>query len=516
MRKYITFLMISLFLTTFVGCEEAWENHYGVQPETVDQSVWDVLKNEQNLSSFVNYMEQFNFDSIFDYNDVYTFFIPTNEAFAEYLKTNEVTKANIGYHILRHFIQPNNITGKRKIQTLMLKFAQFENSGDHYLFDDIPVTFSSPLYRDGRYFTIESVATPHLSLYEYIGVNIPTLKQYIDELDSIILDKELSKPLGFDEEGNTIYDSVISVINLFEEEYFEVSKEFRLKTATLAFPKQDKYNAALTNMALKLGGNYKSHEDISLEWQHDILIPYLLEHGVFENLREPNDFAVDSMKNILGDSIFVFYRPVDRTICSNGYAYDYREFEVRDSLFMSPLRTEGESMVNPIGQNRFSWHDSVKVISSQTFVPGVSRFVGGASNDTSLYLLFPNKYEGTFSVEFNSEPIFPRRYLMVVRTHMDYGGIYDIYVNDELVKTFDYYDYVRFRGVMPSAVSGIRHIAVGRYNKFDFWVDNITDYGKAKIRFDYRGPTNISYSGLFIDYVELVPESMTHVITRNP
>jgi hypothetical protein len=357
-------------------------------------------------------------------------------------------------------------------------------------------------------------------LYEYIAKNIPVLRNYIDKQDSIVLDKELSKPIGFDDEGNIVYDSVVTIINLFEEEFFEVSEEFRVKTATLAFPKQDLYNNALTQMALNLGGDYTSYKDISLEWQEEVLIPYLLEHGVFQNMREIGEFATDSMKNILGDSVFVFYRPTDKVVCSNGYAYNFTDFEILDSLYMSALRTEGEFLVETIGMNRFAWHDSVKVTSSQTFTP-TNSFVNTASNDTVMLVNFPKKFDGQFELEFKSEPLFPRRYLVLVRTHMDYGGIYNIYINDELVKTFDWYDYARARGGIINSVTGVRFIPQGRFNKFDFWLENQTEYGQAVVRFEYVGPgvspTTVDINnGLMIDYIEFLPENKIDDITKNP
>jgi hypothetical protein len=93
---------------------------------------------------------------------------------------------------------------------------------------------------------------------------------------------------------------------------------------------------------------------------------------------------------------------------------------------------------------------------------------------------------------------------MVVRTHMDIGGIYDIYVNDELVVTMDYYDYVLSYGIWPS-VTGDRYIPQGRFNSFDCYVESITEFGKAKIRFEYREPGRVVSNGLVIDYIEFIP-----------
>ncbi|MBN1927827.1 MAG: fasciclin domain-containing protein [Prolixibacteraceae bacterium] len=515
MKRYI-FIIIALATAFFTGCEEYWENHYNDIPETVDQQLWETIKSDPNASSFVAFMEQFRLDTLFNYNDVFTLFVPDNDAFASFQAGNVVDTTVLTYHILKHFLNPVNVKSAKKIQTLRLKFAQFERKNGEYLFDNIPITYTSPLYKDGRYFIIDEVALPKPSLYEYISMYIPALKTYIDDKDSIALDKELSKPLGFDEEGNTIYDSVITVINLFEEEYFEVSEEFRVKTATLVFPKEDLYNNGLAEMATKLGiGN--SAEDIPEEWQQDVLIPHLIHSGLFPNLLEPGAFARDSVKNILGDSAFINYQPVEKTICSNGYAYNYSRFSVPDTLFETPMRSEGEKFLRTIGKDRYTWNDSIVTVinSDQTFVPE-AQHITGTSNDSIMIVNFPDNYTGQFTIEFETEPVFPRRYLMLIRTHMDYGGIYDIYVNDKLLKTIDYYEFTRLRGVVPSAVDGVSHVKVGRFIKFDFWVDNITEYGKVRVRFDYRGPANIRGSALFLDYFELVSEAKVNTITKNP
>lgn len=515
MKRYIYIVLVTLFIAGITGCDETWNEHYITQSETVDQNVWEAIKGNADVSKFVELVEKFELDSLFDdkYNDVYTLFVPTNEAINNYV--GEVTMEGVAYHILHYYIQPNTISGKRKIQTLLLKFAQFENANQELFYDGIPVVERSPLFQNGRYFTISAVATPKPSLYEYIAENNPALKRFIDEQDSIILDKEASKPLGFDNEGNTIYDSVITVINLFEEEYFEVSEEFRLKTATLVFPRKELYEAALTKMALNIGSGYTSYLDIAEEWQQDVLIPRLLERGVFENQRELFEFQRDTLKNILGNDVIIDYRPVDKTLCSNGYAYDYAEFEILDSLYLSPLKTEGESLLKTLGKDRFTWNEDVKVNSSETFVPNGDN-VTTASNDSILKVTFPNKFDGQFVLEFKTEPLFPRRYLFVIRTHMDYGGIYDIYVNDELVKTFDWYDFTRYRGIINSQVSGVRYIAEGRYNMFDFWVDNITEYGAATVRFEYKGPGQVRYNGLVLDYLECNTEAMLDNIDKHP
>jgi len=78
-------------------------------------------------------------------------------------------------------------------------------------------------------------------------------------------------------------------------------------------------------------------------------------------------------------------------------------------------------------------------------------------------------------------------------------------VNDELITTFDYYDYAIYWGGIINSVTGDYLIPEGRFNKFDMYVDNLTEFGRAKVRFEYIGPGNVSTQGLVIDYIEFLP-----------
>ena len=144
------------------------------------------------------------------------------------------------------------------------------------------------------------------------------------------------------------------------------------------------------------------------------------------------------LKNILGDSIVIDYQPVEKTICSNGYAYNYHNFKVPDTLYAGSTRMEGEWLLKNIGINRYTWNEDVIVRNDVSFQP-VKELVPAASNDTIMKVSFTRGYSGNFSLEFNVDNLFPRKYLMIFNTHINVGGIYEIYMNGQLVKTFDYY-----------------------------------------------------------------------------
>ncbi len=498
-----------VLLLGIISCEPRWEEHYQVESETVNMNLWEAVQLDPNLSLYAQYMKEFNYDTLFQTDNPYTLFIPDNDAFTLLTDTGTVTRALLDYHISLHFIQSRHISGKKKIQTLAEKFALFENANGGLYFDGIELQTESPLYLNGKYYVMGQAAIPRPNIYEYFSVENPILTDYIDSYDTIILDKELSRPIGFDEFGNTIYDTVSQVFNIWEDEFFPVSEEFRAKTATLVFPGEDDYNAALTEMAEVLGDLYVDYRDIPLGWQYDVLIPYLLERQVFENMVEPEEFIPPplprklKMKNILGDSVYIKYMPKDKFLCSNGYAYNYTDFAVPDTLFNGPTRIEGESLVRPIGINKYAWRPEVKVASGLSFTP-IREYSSTSSNDSIVRVSFTKGYSQNFSLQLKIKTLFPRRYLMVVRTHMFVGGIYDIYVNDELVMNIDYYDYVLNRELWYS-VTGVRYRPEGTYNRFDCWVDNKNEYGNTTLKFVYVGPGKVASNGLIIDYIDFVP-----------
>lgn len=509
MKFRLGILLIGIFGVLAIGCNKQWDEYYNKYPETVNQNVWDALQAEPQVSEFVEIIKELQIDTIFKSDISYTIIAPTNEALSNYEGSNELGDVKVKYHIFTHFINSISVVGKRKVQTLTEKFALFERYGNEVMIDGIKVKQESPLYLNGKFFIMDEVVEPKPNLYEFYELTNPVLSNYIDTQDTIILDKEKSKPLGFDEFGNTIYDTVSVIENKFEWEYFEVKQEFRNYSGTIVFPKEEDYNEALNVVAEALGDKYVDHNDIPLEWQTEVLLPHLFTQGIFLNMLEPEEFEWGSetdtakLQNILGDSIIIDYVPTDKTLCSNGYAYNYEEFTIPDSLYNGAIIQEGEWLLEETGINKYSWREKVTAESDIPLVPH-QEYIATASNDSILRVLFPNGYAGGFSVEFESPRLFPRKYVLAIRTHMDIGGIYDIYVNDVLVKTFDYFDYVYYRGIIYS-VTGERFIPQGRFNKFDMYVDNLEEYGKAKIRIEYKGPGSVGGNGLIIDYLEFIP-----------
>lgn len=506
--KIFAFILLSITLS-FVSCTEEWEGHYGNYSKRANSRIWDTLTTIPKYSEFVKYIKHTDLDTVIKSSNPKTLFIPSNQAFEDYLQGdtagfNETMK----YHITSFLFMVNHIRDKRKLQTLSEKYALIENLNNIYHFDGIEIINSSPLYMDGKYYELSDVVEPKPSLYQYMKYNNPAFQEYIDTKDSIVLNKEESKPVGIDESGKTIYDSVTTVVNLFEEEYFAISEEFRDLSATIIIPNQSTYENALDDMAEEIGGDYNSHEDIPIKWQDEVLIPRLLNKGIYGGLKDPTDFRGEKTANIQGDSILTDFEidPISRVICSNGLIYDYASFSVGDTLYKEKT-LEGETLIDPIGLGRFAWDDEkVNVDGDLGFQP-VKQKVPGASNDSILNVDFSFDYQEGYSVSFKLKNVFPAEYRLVWRTNFRTSGKYAIYVNGEKIKLgitgYEEFDTYNLNNGFFSVLGYKLWPDSKGYCNLDGWVNNITEFGDVTIKLEYLGPGSSSENGLNIDYIAL-------------
>jgi len=367
--------------------------------------------------------------------------------------------------------------------------------------DAIPVKYTSPLYLDGKYYELLGAAFPRPNLFVYTERNCQFIKKYIDSRDSVFLDLELSQPIGFDPVGNTIYDSVFGNVNLFEQEYFPVSEEFRDKNATFILFSQEQYSAALDQMASAIG-TPGGGTGISEKWQLEELMPVLMEATMFEGMLEYSDLMKGRLESITGDTVDIDYMNIDpdsRFICSNGQAYLYREFSIDSSFYLGGIRVEGESLIDTLGIGTWTWKEGVEATGTPVSPIGIGSSI--ASGGSSLIAPFSRGFTGEFSLQFTLKNILPMRYRLIWGANSRPSGLFAIYVNDEYIGEFDSF---KFRSTVQSVTEEYFRPNEG-FNRKDFWIENLTEFGDVNIRFEYLGPGSQENNALNIDYVELIP-----------
>jgi uncharacterized surface protein with fasciclin (FAS1) repeats len=503
MKPYLLLAMV-LVLITF-ACKEDWDAHYTPTEETVNMNVWEAIQQEANFSLFADFLLKNGLDTILGGNQQYTLFIPTNDAFNAIPDTVEITA-----FLMNHLISPNvvnirYIETSKQLQTLSGKFALIQNVMGTYYFDDVEVTDRSPLFLNGRYYELNQMPVAKPNIQEYFNNFLPVMANYVSMQVYDSLDKSLSTPIGFDEDGNTIYDSVFITISPFEEKYFPISEESRENYATFVLFSQEQYNSALDEMAEEIGGVYTSHKDIPASWQTTTLLPSVLDNGIFENRLSYEQLADPNLLNINGQPVTLDVNNVNTESAipsSNGLLYGFYDFSIADSLYLGEARIEGESLVDSIGSNKYAWKEDV-IVSGEIFEP-IATNTEGASGNKCLVVSMGRSFSGNFSIEIKFRNIFPGRHRLEWRANYRPSGAYKIFVNDEELAQYDTYN---LRNPLISVTGEIYRPTSAGLNTIDFWVENLTEYGDVSVRFEYLGSGDSNINGLFIDYVSLVPES---------
>lgn len=503
--------ILVLFALMISGCSNDWEEHYESAREIVDVKLWDTLQNMPEYSEFVKYIKQFKLDTILSSPNTKTLFVPRNEVFDKFFEGDTIGFAEtMRYHIVPTLFMMRNVHENYRLQTLEKKYINIARRFYGYYVNDVEVLYSSPFFLDGNYYEIDSVLIPKPNLYQYLARNMPSFRKFVDSRDSIVLDREKSRPLYFNEQGQTVYDSVVTITNLFEEEYFAISEEYANISATLVLPDQNSYDVALDEMAGILGGQFNSHIDIPVDWQHSELIPLLFNKGIYGGLLEPFDFSKERIANIIGDSILIDFDidPNSRSVTSNGIVYNYLSFSVGDSLYRDK-KYEAEDFVEPIGLGKYVWNNNTVKLEGNSLFQPIEQRVIGASNDTIVNVKFSRAFNGSYSVTFKLKRIFPNRYRLVWRTNYRTSGVYSLYVNDKQVliglMEEEEFDTSELSNGFFSVLGYKLYPDSRGFCNLDGWAV-IEQYGDVTIKFEYRGPGNSNDNGLNIDFIQLLAE----------
>lgn len=505
-RRVSAFLtvVIILVLNLFIlGCEETWDEHYSASDPLIGKLLWDEIQLNDDFSLFSEYIIENNLDTILTSNQQFTLFIPDNEAFNKIPDTTDINLFLLNHLIIPNMFSLRNIESIAKIQTLSGKFALIEKTDSAFYFDGSEIIGNSPVYLNGRYYQVEDFPFAKSNFNEYFRNNLPSIYNYINNQIYDSLDKKLSTPIRI-ENGKTIYDSVFFSISPFEKKYFPISQESRQDFATFILFNQEQYDSALDVMAEKLGSAFNSHDDIPLSWQEAVLFPIIFDNGIFDNALSLEQLKDPNLLNIRGENVILDpdnINPESKIECSNGYIYEVYDFQVPDSLYLGEVKIEGESLVDSIGQDKYSWKDYIS-LSGEFFEP-VRLNSGQASGNGYLVVSMDRSFSGEYSVEIPFRNIFPGRYRLEWRANYRPSGVFKIFVNDVEVGQYDTYN-LRLPLISVTGDVIYRPSSAG-FNTVDFWVENITEFGDVNIRFEFVESGASTVDGFIIDYVSLIP-----------
>lgn len=244
----IAILLGSLFL---YSCTDDWDSHYSEQQQiinnvnvtVVNTAILDYLKSESDLSSMNElFNETGSIDSMKTRDQLFTILVVKNEN----ASTNYPDKKYLAQsHISDVSLSPANLSDGQRIlmwHGKYLNVSKQENEDGETIisFNNSKVSKIIKL-KDGYIYELESYVDSPQSMYEFIenlGEDYSIFKGLVQSKNKKVFDKKASLPVGVDDTGSTVYDSVFVVTNsYFTAKGLDLMSESI--TATLLLPSNE-------------------------------------------------------------------------------------------------------------------------------------------------------------------------------------------------------------------------------------------------------------------------------------
>jgi len=412
-------LTIGLLASLFAACNP-WDEHVKVNNSNLDASVIDVLKQQADLSTFVQVLEKTGYDSVIINAQSYTIFAPTNGAWTGIdLNNIELLRGYVKNCVaFQSFPIVSDAFAVSKIKMLNGKWLPTAGNS----IDGIAVGEHNILAANGVIHKTASLLVPKMNIWEYLNQDAfkdyPQVKFLKSQTDSV-MDMDLSYQLGLDRNGRPIYDTAWVQRNEWLSRY-GINKE----DSTYSFLILDE--STFERMKLK----YKPYFTVNRTTYDPVLLAYLSDlDPVATDLQVTREISRDMILlpvNIANgdtvlsvDGVKVIIPPssidVDYT-ASNGKVYEIGNVDVKMyQNKVKEIRIEAENYVgatmpySTISKRMYSWASGgYDIVVSGRNVVGANSYwayaTTGTTNTPTLYCTNVNNAALKYTPTLNSVP----------------------------------------------------------------------------------------------------------------
>lgn len=223
--KFRTISLFILALGLLVGCNTAWDKYFDQAGKYEGDAVsplnlLEYLKTQENYSEFVALLEKSGVAPVLAKNQVLTVWAITNENIPEEVRTaDSLTLLQFVKNHINNVALYKSKLGARRVHTLAGKILQTKLDEEVYSIDEVTITRMNQICQNGVVHELkDGVLTPKMNIYEYmmsLGDECSIFRDTLNAYNDTIFDRENSLPLGENEVGNTVYDSVFIIKNPF-------------------------------------------------------------------------------------------------------------------------------------------------------------------------------------------------------------------------------------------------------------------------------------------------------------
>lgn len=343
MKKIISKLCVLLFL--LAGCQENWSDYYtqtegGDTDASATANLLDQLKSVPEYSKFVELLEETKVSEELSRNQVLTVWAPTNASMpAEVATMSEKDKITLcKNHINYVALYNTKLTDGKVIKTLAGKNLIIkENGADQFSFDGQEVTKLNQNCTNGVIHEINGWLMPRKNIFEYIledaGPEYSIIRDSLLARCDTVFKPGLSFPLGVDELGNTLYDSVFVIENSLLEYKSDIRSEDEDFTMFLPTDQCIKNMYQEMNDYFANSGSFMTQRDSTkfFGW----ILRSIIHQGKIDtyagNFTSPYGYEWRSEKQLIAPGGYKSF--------SNGYVYEVEKIHIPKFMYLTSMKS---------------------------------------------------------------------------------------------------------------------------------------------------------------------------------
>ena len=480
--KKTRFIIIQLALA-FTACNinPVWDDYYaGGNSNASESALIKELEQVKDISLFVDAIRQYELDTVFSNEKLYTILAPSNEAFK--MIANEIAGDTMQMKriLLFHCFEgktPYDSYTTGEITSLSNKRMKinFDEQGAVIWGDGARALQTNRILESGILHVVDKVSFPGMNLYEYISSNsdLKAVKSYIENRIDVYFDRWNSEIIAYTPLGEPIYDSVFVVSNSF-------LRSMRLDKDESA------YTFIFPDNVSQLENKIRSGATFYEELPSGFLAEPVLRSFLFRGAYTPQTFNSE-MKSYTGEEVNpkILSGAYGQKNLSNGYFYYTKNYDIDLDEYFAEKIMEGKEI--------FETADTIGHFSRYEFYGAQTLFVnyisGNEANDENLGVHgeeIPKRspvYNRSVIVPVTGQQFLPIKYKLYVTLDLykNYLGAYDIYVNDT-VPTFRF-DYPKNYLDDNDWLYNKSSPRIGTFHEFElgeFFLKEVTNYIAVK------------------------------------
>lgn len=217
-------ILFTLGLLFLMSCEDTWDKHFENKEQgegnRSSSNLYDYLQQKPEFSKFFELVKSTVAGQELAKNQVLTCWAVNNDGMPDLSALTSVERENlVKNHINNMALYTPKLSDGKVIKMLSGKnlVLQLNESGE-YLLDGVGLLNMNQLCSNGVVHELAGPVMPRQNIFEYMmsmGEEYSIFRNYLLSLSDTLFRPDLSFPVGVNETGNTVYDSVFTIANPF-------------------------------------------------------------------------------------------------------------------------------------------------------------------------------------------------------------------------------------------------------------------------------------------------------------